>query len=201
MTAPGRRPARAWRRLPLAACAALALWAGAARAQEAAAPAPPEPEGYRFEPYRARTPETLSGARVVTAQEAEALWREKAAVFVDVLPRPPRPANLPAGTVWRDPPHETIPGAVWLPNVGFGALDAPAERYFAEGLVAASGGDRNRPLVIFCLKDCWMSWNAARRALAAGYGRVAWFPTGVDGWKAAGLPLAEAGPWQGEAAR
>ena len=34
-----------------------------------------------------------------------------------------------------------------------------------------------------------MSWNAAKRALALGYTRVAWYPEGTDGWAADGLPL------------
>lgn len=165
----------------------------AAETQEAAPPA--EPEGYRSEPYRAPTPLTLKGAKVLSPQEAEALWRAKGAVFVDVLPRPPKPATLPEGTVWRDPPHDTIPGALWLPNVGFGAIDGATEIYLREGLKAASGGDLQRPLVIFCLKDCWMSWNAAKRAMALGYGAIAWFPTGLDGWKAEGLPVERVEPW------
>ena len=49
------------------------------------------------ENYRTPTPATLRGARVVTTDEAEAIWKNGNAVFVDVLPRPPRPPNLPAG--------------------------------------------------------------------------------------------------------
>ncbi|MFH3481610.1 PQQ-dependent catabolism-associated CXXCW motif protein [Xanthobacter variabilis] len=160
-----------------------------------------EPSDYRFEPYRAPTPATLAGAQVLSTAQAEALWRAKGAVFVDVLPRPPRPANLPAGTLWRDLPHDSIPGSAWLPNVGFGALDGASQRYFEDGLTALTGGDRHRLVVLFCLKDCWMSWNAAKRALAGGYDRVAWFPEGVDGWKAAGLPLERLEPWQPGPAR
>ena len=37
-----------------------------------------------------------------------------------------------------------------------------------------------------------MSWNAAKRALALGYGNVAWFPDGTDAWEALGLPLSQA---------
>ena len=36
--------------------------------------APPEPETYRLENYRTPTPKTLAGARVLTTDEAEALW-------------------------------------------------------------------------------------------------------------------------------
>jgi rhodanese-related sulfurtransferase len=39
-----------------------------------------------------------------------------------------------------------------------------------------------------------MSWNAAKRAVAAGYAAVAWYPEGTDGWQDAGLPLIEARP-------
>ncbi|MEA1648849.1 hypothetical protein UAJ10_07440 [Nitrospirillum sp. BR 11164] len=37
-----------------------------------------------------------------------------------------------------------------------------------------------------------MSWNATKRAAGYGYTNVAWYPDGVDGWRAAGLPLATA---------
>jgi PQQ-dependent catabolism-associated CXXCW motif protein len=49
-------------------------------------------------------------------------------------------------------------------------------------------------VVLYCLADCWMSWNAAKRALAIGYSNVAWYREGTDGWVAAGLPLEEATP-------
>ena len=49
-----------------------------------------EPAGYRLGDYRAATPATLSGGRVVTTEEAEKIWRSHSASFVDVLPRPPR---------------------------------------------------------------------------------------------------------------
>lgn len=179
-----------WGRLLGCALMALAAAGRPAPAQEA----PGEPAGYRLDAYRAPTPATLSGARVLDTDAAARLWREKGAVFVDVLPRPPRPAGLPEGTLWREAPHASIPGAVWLPNVGFGALDPRTEAYFRAGLAAAAGGDANAPLVIFCQRGCWMSWNAAKRALAEGYGHIAWYPEGTDGWTEAGLPLAPVAP-------
>ncbi|QRG09527.1 PQQ-dependent catabolism-associated CXXCW motif protein [Xanthobacter dioxanivorans] len=160
----------------------------------AAGEPPPEPADYRQDAYRAPTPATLAGARVLAVDAAAAIWRAGGAFFIDVLPRPPRPANLPAGTVWRDPPHASIPGAVWLANVGFGALSADTEAYFRAGLAEVSRGDVNAPLVIFCQRECWMSWNAAKRALAYGYRNVSWFPDGTDGWAQAGLPLAPLEP-------
>src|SRR5262249_11419492 len=64
-----------------------------------------EPEGYRVDEYRAPVPETLTGARVITTAEAETIWRAKNGIFLDVLPRAPKPSNLPAGTIWRDRPR------------------------------------------------------------------------------------------------
>ncbi|MBV8701586.1 MAG: PQQ-dependent catabolism-associated CXXCW motif protein [Bradyrhizobium sp.] len=153
-----------------------------------------EPEGYRTDDYRSPVPETLAGARVLTTAEAEAIWRAKSGVFVDVLPRAPKPKGLPPGTVWRDKPRQNIPGSIWLPDTGYGILAPATEGYLRQGLARASGGNKQAPLVIYCLSDCWMSWNAAKRALAYGYSDVAWYPEGTDGWARANLPLAESQP-------
>jgi PQQ-dependent catabolism-associated CXXCW motif protein len=167
------------------------LATGAATAQVAA---PPEPTGYRTEEYRAPVPRTLRGAHVLSTETAHKLWQTRAAIFIDVLPQPPRPAGLPPGTIWRPNPRFDIPGSTWLPDTGYGALPSMMESYFRDGLRAASDGDRNRMLVFYCLKDCWMSWNAAKRALALGYGRVGWYPDGTDGWSATKLPLEQREP-------
>lgn len=167
------------------------LTAGAAVAQITA---PPEPAGYRAEEYRAPVPRTLRGARVLSTEMAHRLWQTKTAIFIDVLPQPPRPAGLPPDTIWRPKPRFDIPGSTWLPDTGYGVLPPMMESYFRDGLRAASDGDRSRMLVFYCLKDCWMSWNAAKRALAEGYGRVGWYRDGTDGWSAANLPLEQREP-------
>jgi PQQ-dependent catabolism-associated CXXCW motif protein len=175
----------------LAAAGLLALFCVAARGE-----APPEPDSYRTEDYRAPVPRTLRGARVVTTAEAKAIWQRRDGVFVDVMPRPPRP-DLPPGTIWRDRPRQSIPGAVWLPDTGYGTLAAPMEAWLGQSLERITGGDRAKLLVVFCLRDCWMSWNAAKRALALGYSNVAWYPDGTDGWSEANLPLKDATPAPG----
>ena len=98
-----------------------------------------EPEDYRTENYRAPVPATLAGARVLTTAQAEAIWRAEGGAFIDVLPRPPKPPNLPAGTVWRDKPRLNIPGSIWLPDTGYGEL-ARSDR----GLSAARARARVR---------------------------------------------------------
>jgi PQQ-dependent catabolism-associated CXXCW motif protein len=169
--------------------AAVAL-AAAAHAQQPVA----EPQEYRTENYRAPVPATLTGVRVLSTAEAETIWRNKTGAFVDVLPRPPKPANLPEGTVWRDKPRFNIPGSIWLPDTGYGKLADITEDYLRRGLERASEGNKAALLVIYCQENCWMSWNAAKRALTYGYSNIAWYPLGSDGWERAGLPLVDAHP-------
>ena len=171
---------------------AIALLIRAALAQDA----PPEPSDYRMDDYRAATPATLRGAMVLSTEEAHALWQRHEAVFIDVLPQVPRPAGLPASTIWREKPRQDVPGSVWLPDTGYGALAPVMQRYFERGLEQATGDDHNRLLVFYCLASCWMSWNAAKRALAMGYRHVAWYPDGTDGWTAHNLPLEPRVPLQ-----
>jgi PQQ-dependent catabolism-associated CXXCW motif protein len=163
---------------------------GIALLMTAATPdAPPEPLGYRMDDYRSPTPATLHGATVLSTNEARDLWERHAAVFIDVLPQAPRPTGLPSSTIWRDKPREDIPGSIWLPDTGYGTLAPVMEQYFAQGLEEVSGSDRDRILIFYCLVNCWMSWNAAKRAIAMGYTHVAWYPDGTDGWAGSHLPL------------
>ncbi|MCJ8144204.1 PQQ-dependent catabolism-associated CXXCW motif protein [Ancylobacter sp. A5.8] len=154
----------------------------------------PEPDGYRMDSYRAPTPPTLRGAAVLDTAAAEALWRAKGALFLDVMPRDVKPTNLPPGTIWRDKRRDHIPGSVWLPNVGYGALSPEMDAWFRKSLGDLTEGRRDAPMVFYCLTDCWMSWNAAKRAMDYGYSAVSWYPAGSDGWAKTGLPLEQATP-------
>ena len=174
--------------------AAIALFcfvAAAARADQTA----PEPSGYRMSDYRENVPATLDGKLALTVTETHALWQKKAAAFVDVLPQAPKPAGLAPGTLWRDKPRFDIPGSIWLPDTGYGALAPVTLDYFRRGLIQASGGDVTRPLVFYCSHHCWMSWNAAKRAKTLGYIHVLWYQEGTQGWEASGYPLKEQVPF------
>lgn len=162
---------------------AITAFAPAVQAQELVL----EPEGYRTDDYRSPVPETLAGGRVLSTAEAESIWRAKTGIFVDVLPRPPKPF-LPAGTIWREKPRYNIPGSIWLPDTGYGQLAAAVETYLRDGLVRASGGNHEALIVVYCQANCWMSWNAAKRAVEYGYTSVYWFPGGMQDWTAAGYP-------------
>lgn len=171
--------------------AAALVFAAPVVAQEGPAP---EPEGYRTDTYRAPVPATLKGGTVIDTEAAEVLKKDGKAVFIDVFPQAPKPPSLPKTTVWRTPKHETITGAVWLANVGYGVLNPQFEQYFRAGLEKFAGGDKSKPLVFFCLRNCWMSWNAAKRAIEWGYTNVNWYPDGTDGWKEWDLPTEKRTP-------
>lgn len=142
----------------------------------------PEPQGYRGPPYSAPVPATLAGATVADNIAAAQLHSDGVAVFVDVMPRDVKPADLPEDTIWREKPRMSIPGAIWLPNTGFEALSPQEDTYLKAGLAHATGGDMAKPVVIFCREECWMSWNVAKRALGYGYSEVIWYPDGPEGW-------------------
>ncbi len=157
----------------------------------------PVPDGYRMGDYRAPTPLHVPGARTIETAEAKALLDRGDVAFFDVLAAPRRPEGLPASTLWRPSPRLGIPGSLWLPEVGRGSLAGETEAWFRAALERATGGDRERTVVFYCLAECWMSWNAAKRAAEWGWRQVLWYRDGTDGWEAAGLPTQELHPAEG----
>jgi PQQ-dependent catabolism-associated CXXCW motif protein len=145
-----------------------------------------EPEGFWEGNVDAPTPATLHGGTVIHVEDVEALLRQGKAVAVDVSNTPRRPAELAPGAPWLPLPHRAIPGALWLPEVGAGALTQEVDDSYRSRLERATAGDFDVPLVVYCHQKCWLSWNAAKRAIAYGYRRVYWFPEGIEGWTAAG---------------
>lgn len=147
-----------------------------------ASTAVPEPAGYRMEDYDAPVPEGLQGATRVTALDVKKLQTEKNALVVDVIPEHRKPDFLPENQIWIPVPHKGLAGALWLPDVGFGALSDVTEHYFRSHLQKATEGNFDHPVVFYCRIDCWMSWNAGKRALEFGYTEVYWFADGIEDW-------------------
>ena len=134
----------------------------------------------------AELPDSLAGVR--------AAMSDGRTVLVDVYP-PKGAGPDPLDGTWRNSEtRQTIPGAVWLPEVGRGFLADDYEAYFRRNLAAPTGGDLNRPLLFFCTADCWQGWNAARRAILWGHGAVSWYPGGTDQWVLDGGAVTTAEP-------
>jgi PQQ-dependent catabolism-associated CXXCW motif protein len=150
--------------------------------------AAPEPPGLWTGAMDADTPATLAGATVLpTASAAEAWINIHHALPIDVSAVPVKPPNMAPAMPWLPAPHQDIPGSVWLPGAGRAVLTA--ERASAYLRAVAGRAAPTQPVLAYCHLKCWASWNAAKRLVMAGYGIVAWFPGGIEGWANAGLPL------------
>jgi PQQ-dependent catabolism-associated CXXCW motif protein len=86
---------------------------------------------------------------------------------------------------------ERIQGAQYaVPAVHSGSLNDATQQQFGQFLGQATGGNKQYPLVLYCLStQCWMSYNAALRAINLGYTNVLWYRGGIEAWKQAGLPV------------
>ena len=84
-----------------------------------------------------------------------------------------------------------LPGAIPVAPAGQGGgFDDQVQREFGKYLQQAVQGNQTRPMVFYCSGvQCWMSYNAALRAMKMGYRNVLWYRGGLDAWQQAGLPV------------
>jgi PQQ-dependent catabolism-associated CXXCW motif protein len=144
--------------------------------------------------YRSPVPDTLHGATLVNVLETKTLHENGDVIFIDVLPAQRKPEGLQPTDIWLPKPHKNIPGSTWLPDVGYGVISDAMEQYFKENLERLTENDKSKKILVYCRADCWMSWNAAKRALSYGYTDVYWFPDGTDDWSEVGFDLQESSP-------
>ncbi len=145
--------------------------------------------GLRIARQRAPTPDDIPPPiRKVDVEEAAGL-AANGAVVIDVFGASQSRYDELEGTWLVREPRRSLPGATWLPETGRGVLRPDMRSYLAENVDRLTQGDRNRPIVVFCIADCWMSWNAAQHIAKTGYTSVHWFRLGTDGWRDAGHKL------------
>lgn len=157
---------------------------------------PDIPEKLRMDNYRAPTPECVPNAITIdTAEMVKLIQQSPNLILIDVLSVITRPnAEFGEGKWLPNKERFSLPGTVWLPNVGYGYLDEQMEHYFTSQLEALTQGDKTKPLVFFCIADCWMSWNSVQRARDYGYHNVYWYKNGTDGWAESGLEVQKTDP-------
>lgn len=123
----------------------------------------------------APTPASIPGGQVITTKGlAELLGgRQVPVLLLDVLGGP-----------------EIIQGAQYaVPASQPGSFNDRTQQEFGQFLAQATGGNREHPVVLYCLStQCWLSYNAALRAINLGYTNVLWYRGGIEAWKQAGLP-------------
>ena len=151
--------------------------------------------GYRTAHYRAIVPTALERVPRIDTTTVARLLTKKRAILIDVMPAEGGVRDAATG-VWRlAKPRPSIAGAHWFPEAGRGVVDPGIAAWFETGVASLRGKHDPRPLIVFCLADCWMSWNASRRLAKAGYGHVYWYADGTDGWSESGRPLVDAVPF------
>lgn len=153
------------------------------------------PEQFRIDHYRAPTPSCVPHAVTINTAEVQQLIADKNPILIDVLGVLTRPiAGFDGGHWLPNKPRYSLPNAVWLPNVGYGMLDDEMLNYFQSQLINLTQGDKNKPLVFFCIADCWMSWNAVKHAHSYGYSNLYWYKNGTDGWLESELKVVKVDP-------
>ena len=132
--------------------------------------------------YHGPTPRTIPGGRIVRTTELRSMLDGGSPPYlIDVL---------------GGQGHRTIRGAFWLRGAGAGDLSADESRRFVNAVAKFAAGDKSRPLVFFCAdRECWLSYNAALRAIAEGYTNIMWYRGGLAAWLHAGFPMSKAEPF------
>ncbi|MES1974964.1 MAG: rhodanese [Pseudomonadota bacterium] len=151
-------------------------------------------QGYRVAHYRGVVGPAPEGVVRIDGKRAARLWRRRAAIFIDVNPAPGAVRDAGTGKWTLAEPHRSIPGAHWFPEAGRGVLAPGIERWFLAGTHRLRRAHPRRPIILFCLADCWMSWNAALRLERAGHTEILWYADGLDGWREQGLSLSAITP-------
>jgi PQQ-dependent catabolism-associated CXXCW motif protein len=137
-------------------------------------------QGYRIAQYRSPTPATVDGAQTLDTPALQQLLAQPSPpLLIDVYRRP-----WVQGRFIDNEPHANLPGS----------LDQAWQDYFSQHLRKATAGQTDQPLVFYCRSDCWLSWNAVKRAAAMGYKHLYWYRDGLDAWEAANLPVQAARP-------
>lgn len=145
-------------------------------------------EGYRIAHYRAPVHQPPRGVGRIAPSALRSLRPDVDVILVDVLPA--EGGHREADGRWvLASDHASIPGAHWFPESGRGEPLPAIAAAFERGIARLTRGNRHRMIVTYCLSDCWMGWNAAKRLNGQGYDNVWWLAEGTDGWRELGLNL------------
>jgi len=122
------------------------------------------------------TPASIPGGKLITTPEVAQLLgnpQSQAMVF-DVLGGP-----------------QMLPNAVpVVPAAQGGSFQDQTQQEFGNYLQQVTQGRKDRPMIFYCQSvQCWMSYNAALRAINLGYTSVLWYRGGIEAWQQAGLPM------------
>ena len=131
--------------------------------------------------FHGPTPSSIPGGQVITTKGVVemVLSQKMPYVLVDVLGgQGMLPGALPASFAAQA-----------------GSFNDQTQQQFVGMLQQRTGGRKDVPIILYCQStQCWMSYNAALRAINAGYTNVLWYRGGIEAWQSVGLPMG--GPQQ-----
>jgi PQQ-dependent catabolism-associated CXXCW motif protein len=132
------------------------------------------------------TPTQIPGGQVITTKGLVPLMQggQVQVLVFDVLGAPQQLPNA-------------IPAAA---AAQAGSFNDATQQQFGQMLQQLTRGRNDIPLVFYCQgPQCWMSYNAALRAINLGYRNVLWYRGGIEAWQRGGLPLGQSQYTQGGA--
>lgn len=144
---------------------------------------------YRIERPRSPVPAPPEGVAAIDTAAVARLGRR--ALRIDVSPVVDGRRDPATGRWTLRSPARSLPDALWFPDAGRVPANPAILAEFTAQVPRLAAG---RPVVLFCLADCWMSWNAALRLHRMGL-NVLWYGAGRDGWAAAGRRLVPVEPF------
>lgn len=145
--------------------------------------------GLRIHHYTDPVPESVPGGVTIDTAQAKALVDRGDVILLDVISINDVRYDELDGS-WPDfPVRKNIAGSLWLPNVGYGKPAPDMLRYLLDTVAEATDSQVEHPIMVYCISDCWMGWNAVQHLANAGYRTVFWYPEGTDGWVASGFPV------------
>jgi PQQ-dependent catabolism-associated CXXCW motif protein len=133
-------------------------------------------------PGHGPTPSSIPGGQVITTKGLMPLLQGgggMSVIVLDVLGNPQ--TQLP----------NAVPAAFAAQS---GSFNDAVQQQFGQMLMQLTRGNKQVPIVTYCQgPQCWMSYNAALRAIALGYRNVLWYRGGVEAWQQAMSQMAGVG--------
>ncbi|MEQ8896932.1 MAG: rhodanese-like domain-containing protein [Roseovarius sp.] len=127
----------------------------------------------------APTPTMVPGASVVSTEGlANAMASGLEMIIIDVL----------GG-------EYALPSAYMIPEMSSpGSYQDRIQQQTGQFLGQVTGQLADYPIILYCSDpQCWLSYNATLRAVAAGYTNVYWYRGGITAWQMAGFPVYPSG--------
>ena len=127
----------------------------------------------------APTPTMVPGASVVSTEGlANAMASGLDMIIIDVLGQ-----------------QYSLPSAYMIPEMSSpGSYQDRIQQQTGQFLAQVTGQVADYPIILYCSDpQCWLSYNATLRVVAAGYTNVYWYRGGITAWQMAGFPVYPSG--------